>query len=690
MFLDCLEQWLCSMDIHSRNEEGSIEYDNMLSQFIDNIITSEEWEVQEGEDYIDYDLRINKAFNIRLDDYDNSEVYYPAPLRKNVDYHYHYVSDALNSATISTWQAWKNVFIAAGTGKGKNTFVQKQLLKHFSHLGNIIIFENREALMTQQTIKMIEEFDQEAFSYQSIEGYQHENMMIFGRHRNIMIISYQKAALKLLMNDGRFMEFLKNVRYAVFDEVHYLIDDSLFNKGVNIISENILFKLSQLPPDPNPCSDPNSHFLVSSFMPNATKIFMSGTIEELFVYLQKQLPYYQIREYKSYIHRIEEDFSDKRLYDKQMIENNRYTYEPNSILVMPTDYSYINPFVYNEYMDLMPKIAESTDKWLIFINTIAQGEELKATLNSRYGENTAVFIHAENKNKEVSDFYEELLTQEKASVKVLIATTVIYNGVNIRDSELRNIVLPVTTMPVIKQLIGRKRMPDSESETLNVYFPLSSQSNIKKRFRRCVEKILSSLHERNSNVFRTSAALNQLYPDNFEFTYVMPTPTNNLGFHFSTLAWSKVHFDAMFYLYTLRHYQHEPDTAYVSVLLKGLNISDKMDSVIENYKNSQKNAQQRTKETLQTLLELYVDNPIVDKCINGEYNLIPDFTAKFNKIYKELKRENFDRQWRNHKRTVSAAKFNAFITELGLPYCIEIESKDSGTETKKLSVIRRT
>lgn len=99
-YLDLLEQWLCSMDIHSRNEEGSIEYDNMLSQFIDNIITSEEWEVQEGEDYIDYDLRINKAFNIRLDD--NSEVYYPAPLRKNVDYHYHYVSDALSYATIST------------------------------------------------------------------------------------------------------------------------------------------------------------------------------------------------------------------------------------------------------------------------------------------------------------------------------------------------------------------------------------------------------------------------------------------------------------------------------------------------------------------------------------------------------------------------------------------------------------
>lgn len=251
-------------------------------------------------------------------------------------------------------------------------------------------------------------------------------------------------------------------------------------------------------------------------MPSATKIFMSGTMEELFVYLQKWSNCYQIKEKEGYIPQIVEKPNDSQIILNVISD---YVSALNSILVIPTDYSYINPFIYNEYTDLMSNISESIDKWLIFVSTIAQGEELKATLNSIYGENTAIFIHAENKNKKASEFYEELLTQEKVSVKVLIATTVIYNGVNIRDSELRNIVLPVTTMPVVKQLIGRKRMPDSESETLNVYFPLSSQSDIKKRFRRCVEKILSSLHERNSNVFRTSAALNRLYPDNFEFTY---------------------------------------------------------------------------------------------------------------------------------------------------------------------------
>ncbi|MDE5558154.1 MAG: hypothetical protein K2J32_10790 [Ruminococcus sp.] len=186
------------------------------------------------------------------------------------------------------------------------------------------------------------------------------------------------------------MDFLSRVRYAVFDEVHYLIDDSLFNKGVNIVANYLLS--------------------IPSCIPNATKIFMSGTMEEIFVYLQKWSPYYKIKENMSYLHKIELKSSNSQFNDKRIIENNNYIYELNNVLIIPTDYSYINLFVYNEYVDLMPKIAESTDKWLIFVNTIAQGEELKAMLNSRYGENTAVFIHAVNKNKEASEFYEELLT----------------------------------------------------------------------------------------------------------------------------------------------------------------------------------------------------------------------------------------------------------------------------------------
>ena len=242
---------------------------------------------------------------------------------------------------------------------------------------------------------------------------------------------------------------------------------------------------------------------------------------------------------------------------------------------------------------------------------------------------------------------------------------------------------------MVKQLIGRKRITDSESD-LNVYLPLLSQGDIKKRFRNCLEKLYSSLNERNSNISGIAAVMNQLLVDSSSFMYVIPAQfNNNLVSCFSTLAWSKVHYDAMFYLYTLRRYQNAHDTAYVSVLLDGLNISNKMDSVMENYRNCQKDAQQRTKETLPALLERYADNPIVDKCINGEYNLIPDFKVEFNKIYKEMKRENLDRQWKSRKRTVSAAKFNSFITELELLYCIEIESKDSGTETEKLIVIRK-
>ncbi len=590
---DLLEQWICNMDIHSRNDEGSIEYDNKLSQFIENVIVNKEFEVQEGEDYIGYDLRINKSFNDYVNPYNQSqsEVYCPAPLRKDVDYHCRYVSDALDVITMQCWLPGKNIFIAAGTGRGKNTFVQKQLLAHFGHNPNenIIIFENREALMKQQTLMLINSFDDEVFKYNSIESYQSENMLIFGRSKNVMIISYQKAALKLLTGDRRFIDFLSKVRYAVFDEAHYLIDDSPFNKGVNIVADALLFYPAQQ-------FYSQTNFPVMPYMPNATKIFMSGTMEELFVYLQKFSAYYQINEQYGYIPRAVEHHGDFSL----VLSNQNYMNTPNSVLVIPTDYSYINPFAYRDYSDLIPQIAKNNDKWLVFVNTIAQGEELKTKLNSLYGENTAIFIHAQNKNTEASKFYEELVTKESVSVKVLIATTVIYNGVNVKDTELKNIVLPVANIPVIKQLIGRKRMSDDETE-LNVYFPHSSQEEIKNRFRRCIEEMISSMKERTMGVFSQAVALNQLIPDMPSFTYVMPAQQNHLDIRFSTLAWSKVHFDAMFYLYVLRHYQQNPDAAYVSVLLESLNISDKLGKAIENYEDAQLDVRQSIKETFQDL-----------------------------------------------------------------------------------------
>ncbi|MDE7364538.1 MAG: hypothetical protein K2N27_06600, partial [Ruminococcus sp.] len=108
---------------------------------------------------------------------------------------YRYVNDVLKKEIWQSWKLGEQVFISAGTGRGKNTFIKKELL---TQRGNqkVVIFENRQSLMQQQIFDIISEIDQKA-----LQCISKENMVIFGAYKNIMIISYQCAALKCMLND---------------------------------------------------------------------------------------------------------------------------------------------------------------------------------------------------------------------------------------------------------------------------------------------------------------------------------------------------------------------------------------------------------------------------------------------------------------------------------------------------------
>lgn len=664
MIKDLIEYWLSQLDIHARNASGSIDYDHLLIRCIHNMIHSPDFAVNEGEDYLAYDMRINAPYNTSWD-VNGYPVYTVQALRQSMDYTYTYVSDALDVTTISQWYPGKNVFITAGTGRGKNTFIKNQLLKHFGNISgqNIIIFENRRALLSQQVISLIEEFDKEAFDYTSRQQLEKESKIQFGSKRNIMVISYQAAALKLLNGDQRFYEFLRNVRFAVFDEVHYLIDDVAFNKGVNIISDYLLVQ--------------------NTYMPIATKIFMSGTMDEVFLYLQKLSSAYWIDE-KSYIHKIcrsncspdGEDLGCK-------LNNQNYNAQVNSILVLPTDYSYVVPKTYNDYTDIILAIGKSKDKWLIFVMSIDDGHELLKKLNEIYGSGIAAFIYASGKR---SKEYNALVRDEQFSAKVLIATTVIYNGVNIKDNELRNIVLPLTTLPIAKQLIGRKRINVLAPEKVNVYFPQADDDRIVELFRRCMEKYLAAMREDDPRIVSKLGAINGLIEEGFDFSYGMPDPTGTAMVpRFSQLAWHKVHFEAMFYLYVLRRFE-KCDEAYIEVMLEGLGIADKIEEAMETIVERQQGSFEDVKEAMRTLLVQYVGNPIVDVPDNGEYIRIAEFTSKFNDLYKQLHGKSFDTQWNRKTNPVAASKFNKFIADLGLTYTIDISKKDRETGSKTLTV----
>ena len=94
------------------------------------------------------------------------------------------------------------------------------------------------------------------------------------------------------------------------------------------------------------------------------------------------------------------------------------------------------------------------DKWLLFVDDKNLGKELAKQL----GKEKVVFISAENKrDRDQSDTVSEIVVNEKSNKQYLIATSVLDNGINLKDCQLRNIILMADTETEFIQMLGRKR-----------------------------------------------------------------------------------------------------------------------------------------------------------------------------------------------------------------------------------------
>lgn len=572
-----------------------------------------------------------------------------------------YVSDVLTMKIWQSWRAGEQVFISAGTGRGKNTFIKNELLKHCGNQ-KVVIFENRQSLMQQQIIDIISEIDPEVLKYNDISK---DNMVIFGAYKNIMIISYQCAALKCMLRDNRFLDFCAQARYLVFDEAHYILDDANFNKGISFFVQI---------------------FLGKSF-PNATKIFMSGTMEEIYDYVQymNRFP----KEPLDIIEKKEEDFFSDNLSGIVWKQENF-----NSVLSLPTDYSYIQPYKYKTIDDICSQIAQTPidEKWLIFVKSINEGVMLKLCLQGICN-NSVYFLNAENKNDdENAEIYNQLIRECRFDCRVLIATTVIYNGINVKDDNVKHIVVPFAPMSVVKQLLGRKRV--SENETVKVYFPDVSCKNVKKRYRDCIKDCMEIINL-NFNIQQNAACqLNGLINSSpSKYYYLSPNgySANNYMFvQFNYPAIYKLYYDTCFYIFVLQRMNSKSkDTKsdFIKILLTHLDIEDKYDDVIDITVKTSAEEIEEAKAAFSEYLESLIGIDIVSPDENNSYEKFLELKSKINEMYKIIHNNKpLDTQWKNKERFFSEEKVKAFLLELSLPYEIQSESSKGKRITKVIKL----
>lgn len=383
-----------------------------------------------------------------------------------------WVADGIRS-DYKKWTSEIPVFISAPTGKGKNHFIENKLLRYVEELNipnpnkSVLLLSNRIALRLQ-----IKKRIENKFPFVKIKSYQE-------------LLDYIDSPY-----------FTLNYLYVIIDECHFFTSDSIFNPDTDTILNSI----------------------VEMFI-NSIRVYMTATPFDCLEFICEKediVTYRQIRELedeqekeKQLIELIDsiddedslfrkDDFDDPRFVeltgDNQFrLENiedfNRDCEDKRRVLLNKTmyyyhfdrDYSFLDIKYFTNYDELYPRIAESGEKWLIFIDSESECKKVKEKLihpesGYHFKEDDIFVMSAEIKrnaeyknddeNKKISESYQYIIDNEKFKQKILITTSVLDNGINLKDSELSNIVISDMNKAKCLQMLGRIRVKNGEMITL--------------------------------------------------------------------------------------------------------------------------------------------------------------------------------------------------------------------------------
>ncbi len=335
---------------------------------------------------------------------------------------YGFVSEQLQNE-ISEWNSETSVFIAADTGLGKNTFVEKFLIpKVWESREKILLLSNRVALGRQEKRRLARIFNME----EVLNDYTDKGLDKLIKFGCLTAVSYQQLGAWINEKSAELKNVTQNFfDYIVVDEVHFFLADCSFN----------------------PLTDKILSFIVNNFQ-DSVRIYMTATPEQIFPVLRE---------------------NDKKIVYKQ---DGILVYRRNWILYeFSHDFSWIQPKAFAGLVDLADIVQQNQEKWLIFINSISEGNELKSLIGE------GVLLTAESKNPEDPTYpiFSQIVKQEKYDERVVIATSVLENGINIKDSALKNIAIFSNEKTQFMQMLGRIRrmagwvtlyIPDMSSEQL--------------------------------------------------------------------------------------------------------------------------------------------------------------------------------------------------------------------------------
>lgn len=310
--------------------------------------------------------------------------------------------------------------ITAQTGTGKTHFILHQYLEYVASKNEKILYLCNRGTLAEQLRQSLKGRSENIKSHIIVQTYQYVESLSYSR---------------VIKNN--------NISHCIYDEAHYFYQDALFNSGTGRIFD--FLTSARLKPE----------------FQQARHIFMSATDD--YMYALIGLHYYgygNLQNFENYIASFPSE--------KEKIRQNVKHYTTN------TDYRYLKPYYFEDYSEIVKQIQNSppNEKWLIFVGRIDNGMELQAKLKTLLNGNVAFLTR--NSKSDGGATYQNIIQNAKFDERVLLATSVLDNGVNIHDHQLKHLVVPANLQTQTLQMIGRKRINIEAPDTLNLYIQVFS------------------------------------------------------------------------------------------------------------------------------------------------------------------------------------------------------------------------
>lgn len=530
-----------------------------------------------------------------------------------------YVSESLKPEMLE-WLPGMCIFITAGTGAGKNTFIESVLLPYISQRGEKAMYFSNRSVLSNQVIRRMADVFGVGFKldYYTDMGISHEMKTL---SPCFTVSSYQCLGKRL--KEGNVEKELEKAGFdwIICDEAHYFLSDSYFNA----------------------LTDMELEFIRNRFK-NAIKVFMSATPDEI---LPSLLP-------------LREDLiSDSRpnVLRQTFFQEFRKRWVVYDFL---RDFSKIEPWFGTEE-ECIETVRQSKGKSVIFVESVKHGKELKNILG---GEAELVTAQSKQEKSEGYDTMTEIVKKEKFSCRFLITTAVLDNGVNLKDSQINNIVIFVNDKCRFIQSLGRVRKNGQEG-VLNVYIPIIDRkkiSDLKMGMERRIKAYQNYEAAPSDFYIRYIANKNPIVDVSGSFIF-----TKKDSYHFNELGKDKaVYYDLPFYEKLLNEYSEENPFPFEKEKFLWMQKEFSLERQIGG------ETRQKAIGEFDHLMELF-DGKSLDKESQNE------FRAKFTDLYQKA----FGKQKNDKNSTVYGLKIiNGLLKKRGGRYIVE--SGKEGWVIKKL------